>query len=64
MSYDDIKSSLDQARIIMDNADSLARRSVPFITGRLRSLHIPAEELRALKRELQSFDSQKMRWRR
>lgn len=63
MRYEEIKQAFEEARATIDAADLLAKRSVPFMVGRLRRLHLSPDDLRALKRELQGFDSHTGRWK-
>lgn len=63
MTYDELKRAMDEARWVIQEADNLARRTVPFMRGRLRCLTLEADDLRALKRELQGFDSHTGRWK-
>lgn len=64
MSSEQIKAAMEEARAVMDAADSLAKRSLPFLVGRLRRLNLCPQDLRALKRELHGFDSTTSRWKR
>jgi hypothetical protein len=63
MNINEINEALNQALQMQRNADDATRRMAnTFLPHRLRSLGLYGSTLRALKRELRSFNSTTCRW--
>lgn len=63
MTYDEINKALDEARWLMQRADTVAEKVLPFAVGRLRRLDVNHDTLRSLKRELADWNSHTGKWK-
>ena len=63
MTYDEIAKAMDEARWLMQRADTVAEKVIPFAVGRLQHLDLNHDTLRRLKRELADFNSHTGKWR-
>ena len=63
MTYEELKSAIEQAKTLMDEGERIAKRSLELSVGRLRRLYLPHDTLAALKRELRGYDTHKRTWR-
>lgn len=62
MDYTLINNAFCEAESVMRSANRCATRALNYGAGKLRSLDLDTETLRALKRELQSFDAKRGKW--
>lgn len=63
MTYDEIKTAMDQAETVMSQAERLAKRAIELSAGRIRKMNLPHWLLSSLKRELSGYNSHKMQWK-
>ena len=59
--YDEMRSSLLEARAVFSAADYAAGNMGEILKGRLR--HIPPYILKSLKREIQDFNANTGKWK-
>lgn len=61
MNYNDMFKSVEEAESVMRHADRLADKMARFIVNRLRFVN--SSTLRAIKKELQKFNSVTGEWK-
>jgi hypothetical protein len=64
MTYEEICNAISIADKIMVDAERLMRRGIEMGAGKLHKLCLPPQQLCELKRELQSFDMHRKKWRK
>jgi hypothetical protein len=64
MTYEEIKESLTAAQETMNYGEQFAKRGIEMARGKLRHIGLSSYVLADLKRELNRFDINKMRWKR
>ena len=63
MDYNTLRDAFDHADSTMSLADRCAGRAVRYAAGRLRRLDLSRDTLRALKRELDGYNSKRGKWK-
>lgn len=64
MNWFDFNQAIEHGRAEVKRGDDAAKKLAHLMRHRLRAANIDTETLRALKRELQDFNSTTGRWRR